>query len=128
MAAWKKSSPELVRVFHEALPDDPRVEQRQMFGYPAVFVGGNMIACLHEERLVVRLGEVERAKLRASPGALVFEPMKGRPMAEYTVVPVAMHGKPAELRAWIVKAISYGVGLPAKAKKAKKSATKTRRA
>jgi len=115
MAAWKKSSPKLVEAFAAALPDDPRVERRSMFGYPCAFTGGNMFAGLHEERLVVRLGEKERAMLRALPGALPFEPM-GRPMKEYTVVPPAMHVKPAELRRWLARALEYVAALPPKPK------------
>jgi len=95
-----------------------------MFGYPCAFVGGNMFAGLHEERLVVRLAEDAREELRAIAGAKVFEPMKGRPMAEYTVVPPAMHGRLADLRKWLKRALDYGASLPAKATK-KAGAKKT---
>jgi TfoX/Sxy family transcriptional regulator of competence genes len=119
MPALKKSSPELIETFLGALPQDERVERRQMFGFPAVFVGGNMFAGLFEEHMVVRLSERDRETLRAIPGACVFEPMKGRPMKEYTVVPTAMHAKAAELRSWLSGALDYGAALPAKtAKKA----------
>ncbi len=121
MGAWKKSSEELVQAFHEALPEDSRVERRKMFGYPAAFVRGNMFAGLHEERVVVRLGEKEREKLRAIDGAEIFEPMKGRPMTAYTVVPPAMHAKSAELRKWLVRALEFGASLPAKPAKKKAS-------
>lgn len=122
MASWKKSSNELVEAFAKALPADPRVERRKMFGYPCAFVGGNMFAGLHEEHLIVRLDEAERSKLRALPGASVFEPMKGRPMAAYTVVPAAMHAQPAQLRTWVARALEYVAALPPK--DAKKTAAK----
>lgn len=33
MPKWKKSSPALVERFEAALPRDPRVEPKKMFGY-----------------------------------------------------------------------------------------------
>jgi hypothetical protein len=43
---WRKSSETLVQKFAELLPQDPRVERRKMFGYPAGFMGGNYAASL----------------------------------------------------------------------------------
>jgi len=117
MSKWKKSSEALTAAFTASLPDDVAVERRQMFGYPCAFVGGNMVTGLHEERLLVRLGDAERAKLLAVPGAHTFEPMPGRPMKEYVVVPPAWHADPKTLRAWIAKAITYGKSLPKKGTK-----------
>ena len=44
--AWTKAPQSLVDLFTESLPDDPRIERRKMFGFPSVFVGGNMCAGL----------------------------------------------------------------------------------
>jgi len=52
-----------------------------------------------------------------------FEPMPGRPMKEYAVVPPSIVAKPKELGAWIERAHRYGVTLPPKAAK-KTTATK----
>lgn len=125
MAEWKKSSQRLVDLFDAALPDDPRVERRPMFGYPAAFTGGNLFASLFQEHVVVRLDDEQRASLRALPGAKVFEPMPGRPMKEYTVVPPAMHGRPVDLAKWVGRALEYVSTLPPKpAKPKKKTAAK----
>ena len=40
--AWKKAPAALIDLFGASLPDDPRIERRQMFGYPAAFVNGNL--------------------------------------------------------------------------------------
>ncbi len=48
MPTWKKSSPALIAYFDKALPDDPRVERRQMFGYPCAFVNGQLFTGLHQ--------------------------------------------------------------------------------
>ena len=117
MGKWQKSSPELVARFQAALPDDPGVERRSMFGYPAAFVGGNMFAGLHEERCLVRLDEAPRATLLAEPGAVTFAPMPVRPMREYVVVPLDLVGDPKELAAWLGKAFAYARRLPPKAKR-----------
>lgn len=66
--AWKKSSPELVDAFVAALPNGRRVERRQMFEYPAVFVNGNMFAGLHQEDVVVRLPDELRTTLLQNGG------------------------------------------------------------
>ena len=62
---WRKSPPALIEAFDAALPQDPRAERRTMFGYPCAFVGGQMLAGLHQERLVVRLDERGRTELLA---------------------------------------------------------------
>ena len=54
MTTWKKVAPELTALFDSCLPHGLGVERRQMFGCPAAFVNGNMFACTHETRLVVR--------------------------------------------------------------------------
>jgi TfoX/Sxy family transcriptional regulator of competence genes len=118
--AWKKSSPELVAKFVAALPADPRAERRKMFGYPCCFVNDNMFAGLHEERMVLRLDPVARAELLAEPGASVFEPMPGRPMKEYVVVPPAVLASAPLLERWTMRSFSWASSLPPK-KRAKKS-------
>jgi TfoX/Sxy family transcriptional regulator of competence genes len=125
MAKWQKSSPELVARFQDALPDDPRVERRSMFGYPAAFVGGNMFAGLHEERCVLRLDDARRAALLAEPGARAFEPMPGRMMREYVVVPSRLVAERGALMKWLAEAFRYARALPPKAKRPPIRAPKT---
>lgn len=117
---WKKSPPELVALFASVLPDDARVERRSMFGYPCAFVGGNMVTGLHEDRMIVRLPEAERDEARAR-GFAGFEPMPGRPMKEYLVVPAALLGDAARVRPWVARAVAYGASLPPKARKPAKA-------
>jgi len=124
---FTRSPPELAVAFDAALPDDPRIERRAMFGYPCAFTGGRLFSGLHRADILVRLDEPDRVKLLAEPGARVFEPMKGRPMREYVLVPPSLHGDPRALRGWIARALEFTAAMPAKkaAKKpAKKSASK----
>jgi TfoX/Sxy family transcriptional regulator of competence genes len=53
-----------------------------MFGYPAVFVNGNLFAGLHQENFILRLSEAHRTALCSQHGAQLFEPMPGRRMRE----------------------------------------------
>src|SRR5947207_15404751 len=71
---WVKSPPELVALFASIMPGPP-VEPRKMFGYPAGFVGGNMFGGLFQDKLILRLGESDRASFLGQPGAAPFEPM-----------------------------------------------------
>ena len=88
-ARWKKAPPELVALFDAVLSAEPRAERRAMFGYPAAFVNGNMVTGLHQDDWMVRLAEPDRAELIAM-GGRTFEPMPGRPMREYVVLPQAV--------------------------------------
>ena len=114
---WQKSPPALVETFDQALPDDPRLERRQMFGYPCSFVGGRLVAGLHRDSVFVRLPEGEREGLLARPNARVFAPMQSRPMREYVVLPPEIVDNQAELRGWLERALAYGLELPPKEKK-----------
>ena len=116
-ASWTKSPPELVATFEEVFPGPPAVA-RQMFGYPAGFVNGNMFMGLFQDKMVLRLPDAPRAELLAE-GATTFEPMSGRPMQEYVTVPPALLADPDALDPWVAKALAYGESLPPKAAKAK---------
>jgi TfoX/Sxy family transcriptional regulator of competence genes len=123
--AWKKTSPELVAAFDKAVPTSPNVTRRPMFGYASAFVNGNMFAGTFQDTIVVRLAEADRAALLKLKGAAQFEPMAGRPMKEYVVVPVSIVAKPKDLAAWLDRGHRYGLTLPAKGTAAKKTAAKT---
>src|SRR5512140_1481941 len=61
MPGFAKSPPELIARFHEVTDELPGAEHRLMFGYPALFVGGNMVSGLYESTWFVRLAEPERS-------------------------------------------------------------------
>ncbi len=117
--AWIKSSQSLVDLFSESLPDDPRIERRKMFGYPAVFVNGNMFAGLFQDQMFARLAPEERATLEATHGPLPFEPMPGRPMKDYTRVPDGALADEAAVADILAMALTWSAAIPAKVKKVK---------
>ena len=120
---WRKPSQQLVDTFQKLDPGPP-AQMRQMFGYPAAFVNGNMFMGLHEENMIVRLPENTRSELM-DKGGRAFEPMPGRPMREYVVVPSSVLSDENALMRWVKKAFEYGLSLPPKT--AKKQAGPTLR-
>ena len=115
MPKFTKTPPAVVAAFDAASPSRSDIERRTMFGYPALFVKGNMLAFTFGPRIAVRLGDAGRAKA-AKAGAGRFEPMPGRPMGEYMEVP-AKDMKGAPLKKWMADGLAYADTLPAKAKK-----------
>ena len=115
---WSKSPPELVALFESVFPGPPALS-RQMFGYPAGFVNGNMFMGLHQDKMVLRLPPEPRRELLAMEGAAAFEPMPGRPMAEYVAVPPSLLAHPPSLERWVHAALEYGASLSPKAPRAK---------
>jgi TfoX/Sxy family transcriptional regulator of competence genes len=120
MPGFSKSPPELVERFGLLTADLPDAEARQMFGYPAVFVGGNLVTSLHETRWIVRLPEDDRVTLLALPGTGPFEPMPGRPMNGYVALSPPIVDDDAAVRHWVDRAMAFGRSLPPKAPKQSK--------
>lgn len=86
-----------------------------MFGYPSVFLNGNMLACIFQDRIMVRLSAPDRLEATAD-GGKAFEPMPGRAMKEYVELPPAVVQDPSALRRWIERGRAYVAALPKKAK------------
>jgi TfoX/Sxy family transcriptional regulator of competence genes len=116
---WPKSPPDLVERFGAVVAGIEELEMRQMFGYPAAFVGGNLTTSLHRDAWVVRLGEADRED-RFADGWSGFEPMPGRPMRGYVTLPPDVAADPDAARAWVERAAAYVRGLPPKQRKPKK--------
>ena len=114
MPKFEKSSAELVARFDATAARFPEAERRKMFGYPALFVGGNLVTGLFAQQWMIRLGDADRAALLALPGAGPFEPMPGRSMKGYATLPPDLVADDAALDGWIRRAIAFGRTLPAK--------------
>jgi len=117
MPAFTKPSPATVAAFERAVDGLAGIEHRTMFGYPSVFLNGNMLASIFQDRVMVRLSERERAEAMKRAGAKPFEPSPGRSMKEYVEFPAAVVANERELRAWIDRGRAYVLTLPAKPKK-----------
>lgn len=113
MPSFTKSPPDLVERFGAVLDGYPSAARKPMFGYPAAFVGGNMATGLFADRWVVRLSDVEIADAKAA-GAEGFEPMPGRPMKSFVVIPAADVDDDAAIRRWVERGLAHAASLPAK--------------
>ena len=113
MPSFTKSPPALVERFAAVMDRYPDAERKKMFGYPAAFVGGNMATGLFAGHWVVRLpdGEIEAAK---AGGAGPFEPMPGKPMKAFVVIPAADMQDDAALRGWVERGLAHAASMPAK--------------
>ena len=121
MPTFRKSPPELVARFDELAELAGDADRKQMFGYPSCVLGGNMFMALHEDSLILRLAEPDRAEFLATYDAALFEPMPGRPMKEYVVVPPALASDDA-VDDWVRRSRAYAGTLPAKKPKKPKAA------
>jgi TfoX/Sxy family transcriptional regulator of competence genes len=90
-----------------------------MFGNLAAFVNGNMFAGLYGNDMFVRLSEQEAKELLEHEGAGLFEPMKGRPMKGYFLLPGSWKNRPDLVRSWVTKSQAWTSKLPKKASKKK---------
>jgi TfoX/Sxy family transcriptional regulator of competence genes len=117
MSKWEKSPDALVQLFDRVLPEGPNVERRKMFGYPCAFVNGNMFAGLFAKQMFVRLPAEERQAMMVDQDAKPLEPMPGRPMKDYIVVPPALLTRETALKALVARALGFAARLAPKTKK-----------
>ena len=113
MPTFDKSPIALVERFEAVVAARPAVTSRKMFGYPAAFVNGNLTTGLHQAVWFVRLSEADTVTL-VDAGGGPFEPMPGRPMRGYTVLPAAIRDDPDAAGRWVDRAIAHVAGLPPK--------------
>jgi TfoX/Sxy family transcriptional regulator of competence genes len=113
-----KADPRTVELFGELMPRTEDVVAKKLFGQPAAFVHGNLFFGVYGRSLFVRLSEVDRREAAAA-GFSFFEPMPGRAMREYLVLPAEVMARPARARHWVDRAIAYASSLPAKSPKRK---------
>ena len=111
---WERSAAQLTERFTIVTDRHADVTRRKMFGEIAAFVNGNMVTGLHSGRWFVRLTGDDKAEALALPGAGPFEPMPGRPMGDYVVLPAAVVDDDVALDRWLGRAIAVGRALKPK--------------
>jgi len=117
--AWSKPPQALIELFSESLPDDPGVEPRKVFGLPSAFVNGVMFAGVFQDSVFARLPPDLWATLERDYGAKTLEPMPGRPMRAYLVLPDDVVADEGRLSAALQAAFLLTAALPPKEKKSK---------
>jgi hypothetical protein len=122
MPEFTKSPPALVERFDSIAAEYPQAQRRPTFGYPCLYVGGNMVSGLFQSSWHVRLGAAETAELLAIEGSAPFEPMPGRPMTGFTLLAPSIVEDDVAIRRWVERAIAFGATMPPKVAKPKKAA------
>ncbi len=120
MAKWQKSSPELIAAFDHIMARFEGTDRRQMFGYPTGYVNDIwFVGCYEGNQMVLRLADQDRQEFLKLDGAKQFEPMPGRPMREFVVVPWWLIEDAAQMDSWLERSITYSSSLPKPEKKAR---------
>lgn len=109
-----KADVRVTRIFEELTPTTRGVTSKKMFGQPAAFVNGNLFMGVFGENLFVRLSVSDRTVARTSAGFAPFEPMPGRAMKEYWVIPRSVVENRVEARQWVARSLTYALTLAAK--------------
>ncbi len=113
--AWKKPLPEVAALVDEALADSGAT-RGVMFGCPSYSLGGNLFVGVFGDEVFVRLSEVDRAAA-VSEGGRPFEPLEGRTLRMYAVLPAAAVADREALSAWLLRSMDFVRGLPRRPRK-----------
>ena len=116
---FEKPGEEVVNQFYAALPDDERIERRKMFGFPCIFVNGNMAAGIFNQSIFARMNKQDLNDWLNNKKASLFAPMAGRPMKEYIGVPEAIIQNTNALKEVLQQSIDYTLSMKPKEKKKK---------
>ena len=111
---WKKAPTELVDFINKKMKNK-NCDYKKMFGYHAYFVNGNMFAGIHGDKLFLRLSDSDVANImKDCKDVSAFEPMPGRAMKSYVVLPKPIYSDDKLFGEWLNKSINYASSLPLK--------------
>lgn len=112
--SWPKASEEKEALLAELVQGMP-CEKKHMFGAPVYFARHSMFAGVFAEDIFLRLGDEDRARfLKEQKGARAFQPVEGRQMREYVVVPHALLKNKVAMREWLARSFDYAMTLKKK--------------
>ncbi len=107
------SAPTLT-IFAKACEAIPELTVRKVFGYPCGFVNGYMTVGVYQDDIFVRLPQESQSTALEIAGAHHLEPMPGRAMKDYVVLPPRICATPKTLAAWFRQAVDSARQLPPK--------------
>jgi hypothetical protein len=102
----------LVAAFDALLIKD--VERRITFGHPSAYVRGKMAFGLYGNEMIVRLPDDEVDEFAKRFSARPFEPMPGKPMKAFVVIPSADVDDDAAIGGWVERGLAHAAGMPPK--------------
>lgn len=117
MGKWEKPSEELIALLNTLL-EPFECNLRKMFGSVAYFVNGNMFAGVFEDTIFMRYDiDTQKELKEKNQDVENFDPMGGRPMKEYLILPNLIIENIPELENWLELSYTYAKNLPPKQKK-----------
>lgn len=117
---FDKAPADGLALFARAIPADPRVERRKMFGYDAAFINGHMFAGTWATGVIVKL-PIDEVRAQILEGAQAFDPMGGRVMRAFALLSWKQCADEDFLRDRLARSLAFVTALPPKPKKAPKS-------
>ena len=116
---WRRSPEALVKRFEEITKNLNNIEPRKMFGYPCAFCNGHLFVGLHQENMVLKLDDDDRDEFFKKYRSRPFEPMAGRIMREYVMLPQEVIASDKPMKEWLQRSLAYVKSLPPKIAKKK---------
>jgi hypothetical protein len=126
LVKWLKAPEELKKLLEDAI-QGIQCDKRPMFGYPAYFKNANLFAGLFQDQLFARLSPEQVKSLGASYSLANLEPMSGRPMREYFVLPVDLRVNVKKLHEVLMAAAEHTGRLPTKKPKPAKKVSASKK-
>ncbi|WP_424359645.1 TfoX/Sxy family protein [Methanocella sp. MCL-LM] len=118
--AWEKMSQEAARKL-AGLVEGFECQKKPMFGHEVYWINGNMFAGVFASDIWIRLARDDQADFfEAYEDAKLFEPMPGRSMKDYVVLPESVLENEETAKMWLERAYRHTASLPEKKVKAKK--------
>jgi TfoX/Sxy family transcriptional regulator of competence genes len=117
---WEKMSEYTAKKL-EALIEPFVCQKKPMFGYDVYWVNGNMFTGVFQSSIFFRLSPQDQKEfLGKYKDSRRFEPMEGRLMKEYVVVPEPVLEDKDAVGEWMKRSFEYTKSLPEKKAKSKK--------
>ena len=111
---WSKPSESLLDLLEETLVG-VEFERRKMFGQWVLFLRGHMFTGVFQDDIFVRIRPEEQDMVRELSDEIEqFEPLKGRAMKEYLVLPPAIFEDKQTLISVLNRTIDFVSGFPPK--------------
>ena len=85
-----------------------------MFGYPCRFFNNNMFMGLFQSQVFLRLSREDKEKFLTLKDAHQFEPIPGRIMKEYVILPLDLLNNSKQLQYCLSRSLEYMATLPPK--------------
>jgi TfoX/Sxy family transcriptional regulator of competence genes len=120
---WEKMSQDTAKRL-EALVQPFACQKKPMFGYDVYWINGNMFTGVFQSSIFFRLSPQDQKEfLEKYENSRQFEPMEGRLMKEYIVVPESVLEDKGAVGEWMKRSFEYTLSLPEKKAKAKAKKT-----